>query len=68
MNYFEGVPDFDPDWMADIQNDERRAQKAAEHVELTPHPDDFDSREEWEEAVEQYDFEESMTLDTDRED
>ncbi len=60
MDYFEGVPDFDPDWMAEIEESERRARKAVEQTELMPHPDDFDSPEEWEEAVEQYEFEEGI--------
>lgn len=68
MDWFKDVPDFDPEWMADIQDDERRARKATEQTELMPHPHDFETEEEWEEAVGQYEFEESMILDVDRED
>jgi hypothetical protein len=67
-DWFSDIPDFDPDWMAEIHDSERRARKATEQTELMPHPHDFDTEEEWTEAVEQYEFEESMILNTDRED
>ena len=68
MYYFEGVPVFDPDWDEYKKQLESRALKAVEQTELMPHPEDFDSEEEWDEAVEQYNFEEGMILDVDRED
>ena len=68
MDWFEAVPDFDPDWMSDIEEDERRAQRTREQVEVMPHPNDFDCEENWEEAVEQFEFEETMTLLTDMKD
>lgn len=68
MDYFEGIPDFDPDWMADIRASEEQARRVREQVELEPHPNDFDCDEDWKEAVEQFEFEEGITLLTDMED
>lgn len=57
MDYFETIPDFDPEWMADIEAEERRIQDMLEEVELMPHRGDFNTEKDWLEAVAQYEFE-----------
>ena len=60
MDYFENIPDFDPDWMVEIEESERLAQKAVEEAELEPKREDYDNEKDWLDAIYQYDFEQAM--------